>query len=100
MPLELSDLACNPEDIGYRVNEAGHLVRGPQGREVIFKMAKEDHRQLMDRKTERNNQGIGSAKKTRAQVAEAAATTFGPEAGDYIEKHVTGEVRDTRESLP
>jgi hypothetical protein len=99
-PLELSDLACKPEDIGYRVNETGHLVRGPQGREVIFKMAIEDYRELMRRKTERNNQGIGSARKTRQQVAEAAATTFGPEAGDYIEKHVTGEVRDSRESRP
>jgi len=99
-PLELSDLACKPEEIGYRVNEDGHLVRGPQGREVIFKMLKEDHNELMRLKTERNNAGIGSASKTRNQVAEAAASTFGPEAGDYIHKHVTGEVRDTRESQP
>jgi hypothetical protein len=44
--------------------------------------------------------GIGSASKTRTQVAEAAASTFGPEAGDYIHKHVTGTVTDTREALP
>lgn len=100
LPLEEGDLACKPEEIGYRVNESGHLVRGPQGREVIFKMHKDDYRILMQRKTERNNKGIGSASKTRAQLAEAAASTFGDEAGEYVHKHVTGSVRDTREALP
>jgi hypothetical protein len=99
-PLELGDLSCKPEEIGYRVNESGHLVRGPQGREVIFKMAKEDYAILQQRKTEKNLQGIGSATKTRTQVAEAAANAFGPEAGDYVHKHVTGTVTDTREALP
>jgi hypothetical protein len=98
--LEVGDLSCKPEEIGYRVNESGHLVRGPQGREVIFKMAKEDYAELMQRKTEKNMQGIGSASKTRTQVAEAAASAFGPEAGDYVHKHVTGTVTDTREALP
>lgn len=100
LPLELADLSCTAEEIGYRVNESGHLVRGPQGREVIFKMDKQDYALLMQRKTERNNAGIGSAAKTKAQMAESAAATFGPEAGDYVHKHVTGTVIDTREALP
>lgn len=100
LPLSPEDLACKPDEIGYRVNESGHLVRGPQGREVVFKMDKSDYAILMQRKTERNMQGIGSASKTRTQVAEAAASAFGPEAGDYIHKHVTGTVTDTREALP
>lgn len=100
LPLEPSDLACKPEEIGYRVNESNHLVRGPQGREVIFKMDKADYALLVQRKTEKNMQGIGSASKTKSQVAEAAASTFGPEAGDYVHKHVTGTVTDTREALP
>lgn len=100
VPLEVGDLACKPEDVGYRVNESGHLVRGPQGREVVFKMDKGDYALLMQKKTERNNQGIGSASKTRTQVAEAAAKTFGPDAGDYVHKHVTGTVVDTREDRP
>lgn len=100
LPLELSDLACKPEEIGYRVNESGHIVRGPQGREVIFKMDKQDYAILMQRKTERNNAGIGSTAKTRALMAESAAATYGPEAGDYVHKHVTGTVTDTREALP
>jgi len=99
-PLSPDDLACKPEEIGYRVSVSGHLVRGPQGREVVFKMDKQDYAILMQRKTEKNMQGIGSAAKTRTQVAEAAASHFGPEAGDYIHKHVTGTVTDTRESLP
>lgn len=99
-PLELSDLACKPEEIGYRVNEDGHLVRGPQGREVLFKMAIEDYRVLEMRKTELNNRGIGSASKTKSIAAEAAASTFGPEAGDYVHKHVVGTVTDSREALP
>ena len=100
LPLELSDLACKPEEIGYRVNESGHLVRGPQGREVVFKMDKADYALLVQRKTEKNLQGIGSASKTKTQAAEAAASAFGPEAGDYVHKHVTGTVTDTREALP
>jgi hypothetical protein len=100
LPLEAADLDCAPEQIGYRVNETGHLVKGPRGSEVIFKMAIEDYRELQKVKTEKNLQGIGSPSKTRAQMAEAAATSFGDEAGEYVHKHVTGTVTDTRESRP
>lgn len=100
LPLEPADIACNPEDIGYRVNESGHLVRGPQGREVVFKMAIEDYRLLMQRKTERNNRGIGSQSKTKFAMAESAAAAHGSEAGDWVHKHVTGTITDTREVLP
>lgn len=99
LPLEPGDLACNAEEIGYRVNESGHLVRGPQGREVIFKMDKGDYRELVKRKTERNNQGIGSASKTRFQVADAVSNAFGPEAADFVYKNVKGTVTDTREPV-
>lgn len=99
LPLEPNDLACKAEEIGYRVNESNHLVRGPQGREVIFKMDKEDYRLLMQRKTERNMKGIGSASKTRTQVAEAASNAFGAEAADFIYKNVKGTVTDTQEPV-
>jgi hypothetical protein len=100
LPLAREDLACKPEEIGFRVNESGHLVRGPQGREVVFKMDKADYAVLQQRKSEANMRGIGSASKTRQQVAEAAASQFGAEAGEYIHKSVTGTVTDTREALP
>lgn len=100
LPLEVGDLSVPPEQIGYRISESGHVVRGPQGREVIFKMDKRDYALLMQRKTERNNAGIGSQAKTRAQMAESAAATFGDEAGEYVHKHVTGHITDTRESRP
>lgn len=99
LPLEPADLACAAEEIGYRVNESNHLVRGPQGREVIFKMDKGDYALLMQRKTERNLKGIGSASKTRTQVAEAASNAFGAEAADFIYKNVKGTVTDTQEPV-
>lgn len=98
-PLEIGDLACKPEEVGFRVNETGDLVRGPQGREVIFKMAVEDYRILAMRKTERNNAGVGRPGQTKQQIAQAAAATFGPEAGDFADKHITGTVTDTVEVI-
>ncbi len=99
-PLRPEDLACKPEEIGYRVSEDGHLVRGTQGKEMIFKMPKEDYHALQMRKAEQNSVGIGSASKTKTQVAEAVANTFGPEAADFAHQHFTGTVTDTRQSLP
>ena len=99
LPLSPEDLDCTAEEIGYRVNETNHLVRGPGGREVIFKMDKGDYRLLMQRKTERNMKGIGSASKTRTQVAEAASNAFGAEAADFIYKNVKGTVTDTQEPV-
>lgn len=99
MPLELADLACKPEEIGFRVNEMNHLVKGPQGREVIFKMDKADYALLMQRKTERNMVGIGSASKTRAQVAQAASNVFGDEAAEFIHRNIKGTVTDTQEPV-
>ena len=98
-PLEPSDLSCKPEDVGLRVNEAGHLVRGAQGREVVLKMAIEDYREVEQMKTARNLSGLGSPSKTKAQTANAAAAAFGPEAGDFVEKHVTGTVTDRQGPL-
>ena len=95
-PLELADLACKPEDVGLRVNEAGHLVKGAQGREIVLKMAIEDYRAIERMKTEKNLAGIGSPSKTKTQMANAAAAAHGPEAGEFVERHVSGTVTDTR----
>lgn len=99
-PLEVADLACKPEDIGYRASEDGKLVRGPQGREMLFKMAVEDYRELEKRKTEANNATIGKPSKVKAAAAEAAAAVHGPEAGDFVHKHLVGTVTDTQEPIP
>jgi hypothetical protein len=99
-PLEAADLACKPEDIGFRVSEDGKLVRGPQGREMIFKMAKDDYQALQQRKTEVNNASIGKPAKTKAAAATAVAAAFGDEAGSFVDKHLVGQVIDTQEPLP
>lgn len=99
-PLELADLACKPEEIGYRVSEDQRLVKGPQGREMVFKMDKADYAALQARKTEANNATIGRASKTKAAAAEAVTAAFGPEAGEFVDKHLTGTITDTVEPLP
>jgi|SoiMethySBSTD1v2_1073268.scaffolds.fasta_scaffold396779_2 hypothetical protein len=99
-PLEAADLACDPKDIGFRVSEDGKLVRGPQGREMIFKMAKEDYALLQQKQTEANNATIGRPGKTKAAAAEAVTAVHGPEAGEFVHKHLVGTVTDTVEPLP
>lgn len=100
LPLEADDLACKPDEIGFRVSEDGKLVRGTQGREMIFKMAKEDYAELQQKQTEANNKTIGRPGATKAEAANAVAAVHGPEAGDFVHKHLTGTVTDTVEPLP
>jgi len=92
-PLTPEDLACEVKDSGFRLSEDGYLVRGEHGREMIFKMSKEDYRELEAAKTRANNRGIGSASKIRDEVANAAAGSLGSEAADYISK-LPGQVID------
>jgi hypothetical protein len=100
LPLEASDLACKPEEIGFRVSEDGNLVRGPQGKEMLFKMPIEDYTILQQRKTEANNATIGRPGAAKAAAAGAVAAAFGPEAADFVDKHLVGQVTDTLEPLP
>jgi hypothetical protein len=100
LPLEEVDLACKPEEIGFRVSEDGKLVRGPQGREMIFKMDKVDYAILQQKLTEANNATIGRPGKTKDAAANAVAAVHGPEAGDFVHKHLTGTITDTVEPLP
>lgn len=98
-PLAPEDLACKPEEIGFRISETGDLVRGPQGREVVFKMDAADYALLAQRKTEKNNIGIGKPSVIKQQIANAAANTFGDEAGEFANRHITGTVTDTVEVI-
>jgi hypothetical protein len=93
-PLMPEDLDCSPEQAGFRVSEDGYLVKGDKGREMVFKMEKDDYRLLMQAKTDRNNAGIGSVSKTREDIANAAATQLGDEAADFLSKQ-SGQVIDT-----
>ena len=98
--LREEDIACKPREIGYRVSEDGHLVKGPQGREQVFKMRIEDYNALKMRETEYNNSTIGRPGKAKAAAASAVASAFGDEAGTFVDKHLVGEITDTVEPLP
>lgn len=86
VPLTADDLACKVEESGFKLSTDGYLVRGPQGQEMAWKMAAEDHRLLTAAKTEANLKGIGSRSKIKADMAEAGAAQFGDEGATYISK--------------
>jgi hypothetical protein len=92
-PLMPEDLACKPEEAGFMVSPDGYLVRGPQSKEMVFKMDAEDYKLLEAAKTQQNLKGIGSAKKIKADMAEAAAASHGSEAADYV-NNLPGQVVD------
>ena len=86
-PVKAEDLAdgITPSMIGYRVTEDGYLVQGPQGHEeMLFKMDKHARTLLDQAMTDQNKQGIGATSKIKADLAEAAGSQLGSEAGDYI----------------
>lgn len=95
-PVRATDLedGVTPSMIGYRETEDGYLVQGPAGQEeMLFKMTKEDRALLDQATTEANLQGVGSASKVKSNIAEAAATQMGSEAGEYI-NGLSGSVID------
>lgn len=92
-PLLPEDLGCPIEESGFTVSVDGHLVRGPRGQEMIFKMDADDYRLLERAKTERNMASIGSRSKTKNEMANAAGKQLGDEAGSFI-NGLQGEVID------
>ncbi len=92
-PVTPDMLACKPEEIGFKVSADGFLVRGPNGGEMVYRMAAEDRKLLEKAQTEANMAGIGSRSKTKAQLAEVAGATFGDEAGTYLNS-LEGQVVD------
>lgn len=92
-PLRPEHLNCKPEEIGFKVSADGFLVRGPNGGEMIYRMANEDRKLLEQAQTEANNAGIGSRSKTQSQMAEVAGKQFGDEAGSYMAS-LEGQVID------
>ena len=98
-PVLPEDLACTPDEAGYRVNESGCLVRGARGHLMLFKMPKEDYKVVEQRKTERNNAEIGRPSKVKQNVANAVANEHGSEAADYVHQHFVGTVTDTKGPL-
>lgn len=99
-PLLPEDLACKPEEAGFRVNESGYLVRGSRGQEMAFKMLREDFHDLTRAKTDRNSKAIGrTSKEVKERIANAVANEHGSEAAEYVHNHFVGEVTDLKGPL-
>lgn len=84
IPLTADDLSCTVQEAGFRLSPDNYIVRGPQGQEMLWKMDKQHYRLLEQARTAANLKGIGSAKKIKADMAEAASSQMGGEAADYI----------------
>jgi hypothetical protein len=94
-PVKPEMLAAKPEELGLRVNEAGYVVRGARGNELICRMPSDDYAEVQRRKTAANLREIGSESRTRDAVANAVASQAGDEGGQYVKDHFVGTVRDT-----
>lgn len=94
VPVTPDDLGCPVDETGFRLSPDGYLVRGPQGKEMLWKMAAEDYRLLQQVKTDYNLKGIGSASKIKQDMASAASSQMGDEAASYI-NNLEGQVVDT-----
>jgi len=93
VPVTADDLACKVEESGFRLSTDGYLVRGPQGQEMLFKMSTDDYRLMAQAKTNANMHGIGSSKKVKADLAEAAGSQLGDEAAEFMNS-LDGQVVD------
>lgn len=87
-----------PESIGFRVNEAGALVRGHRGDEVVYKMPKAIYEKLQRAKAERNVAGQRSESKARSEVAEAAAAAHGDQAAEFLYRNAQIDIKDSHQS--
>ncbi len=84
---------------GFQTNADGHVVRGQRGEEHLLCMTRENRDRIMRAKTDANNARLGSSAKSKADIAEAAASQFGDQAGEAMRSHLVGEVTDHIETV-
>lgn len=94
-PVMPADLAVPPDQLGFTVNPSGYVCRGTHGEEVLYKQLRVDNDAIAKRKAEVNNKMMGSTARVKQDLANAAASKFGAEAGDFVHGAV-GEVIDGR----
>jgi hypothetical protein len=88
----------DPEQLGvYALDTSNHIVRGQRGEEHLMFMASERNEQVAQAKTAENMKRMGSTRKTKDQIASVASQTLGPEAAEFVERHVIGEIKDSVE---
>jgi hypothetical protein len=91
VPVRVEDLApgIEPVAIGWQVDAAGALCRGPQGDSKLYKQPQAVRDRITAAKTAANMKGIGSAKAVKESVAQAAGSQLGSEAGDFAHSNIT-----------
>ncbi len=96
--VEPGDIDGDPTELGFQI-ENGRVVRGDRGQEVLMKMRKSDYRKIEQAKSRANVATMGSSKRTKEELANAAAGRFGEEAGQFVQDRIVGEVIDSRERV-
>ena len=91
IPVRVEDLAhgLTPESIGWQVADGGHLVRGPQGDQRLYKMPADVRQSITNAKAKANLRGMGSAKAVKQAVTEAASAQLGDEAAAFTDGAIT-----------
>ena len=85
-PATPDDLAVPPSNIGFTVNESGHVTRGVRGQDLLCWMRERDFLTIQARKAEQNSRRIAPAQ-VRADVAQATAKELGDQAGEQTYKN-------------
>jgi len=80
------DVASLDAISGYNLTPEGYVTRGPRGEEMLYMMPKSDYDAIALAKAEANTRALGSERGRTEKVAEATASAFGPQAGEYIEQ--------------
>mgnify|MGYP001567606094 CR=1 FL=1 len=97
MPLEVADLAGDPEDYGWRVDN-GRLVRGDRGEEWLGKMLMSEWRLVEQAKTESNIRQTFGIKQTKQAILDRSSAEQGDEATSFLAKSLARmEVTDKLE---
>ena len=90
----------DPEQLGvYALNDSDHVVRGQRGEEHLMFMSRERNEQVAMAKTVENMRRMGSTQQAKAQIADLASHELGPEAAEFVDRHVIGEIKDSVETV-
>lgn len=87
---EIADLVDSPD---------GVVRRGERGKEVLMKMPRDVCDRIQDRKVEVRKQRARSSSRQKEELLTAVAGRHGPEAADYIGRHIKGEIIESTETV-
>ena len=92
------DMVEDMDTIGFHtVSPANQITRGPRGEEVLLWMPTEDFTKIQWAKTKRNYELMRDTQGQKSAMVQAAAKTFGDEAGDFVTQHVG--IKDSYERI-